>query len=100
MAEARLEKGRRVAVALRPPGSLAAGGLPAASSEQGSQFPSEEWTGRPTEMGIAISVKYSEFHLKEQAALGALRAGLEDWFQRYNEWCPHAALGKLAPSAY
>jgi transposase InsO family protein len=51
-------------------------------------------------MGIAISVKYSEFHLKEQAALGALRAGLEDWFQRYNEWCPYAALGKLAPGAY
>jgi transposase InsO family protein len=51
-------------------------------------------------MGIAISVKYSEFPLKEQAALGAFRAGLEDWFQRYNEWCPRAALGKLAPSAY
>lgn len=89
------------------------------NTDQGSQFTSEEWTGRLTELGIAISmdgkgrwmdnvfierlwrsVKYSEIYLKEHATLGALRAGLEEWFQRYNGWRPHAALGNLTPSAY
>lgn len=59
--------------------------------DQGSQFTPEEWTGRLTELGIAISmdgkgrwmdnvfterlwrsVKYSEIYLKEHAALGNL----------------------------
>ncbi len=31
---------------------------------------------------------------------GALRAGLGDWFQRYNAWRPLAALGNLTPCAY
>ena len=89
------------------------------NTDQGSQFTSEEWTGRLTELGIAISmdgkgrwmdnvfierlwrsVKYSEIYLKEHATLGALRAGLEEWFHRYNEWRPHAALGNLTPCAY
>jgi putative transposase len=46
------------------------------------------------------SVKYGEIYLKEHASLGALRAGLEEWFQRYNERLPHAVLGNLTPSAY
>ena len=89
------------------------------NTDQGSQFTSEEWTGRLTELGIAISmdgkgrwmdnvfierlwrsVKYGEIYLKEHATLSALRAGLEEWFQRYNGWRPHAALGNLTPSAY
>ena len=89
------------------------------NTDQGSQFTSEEWTGKLTELGIAISmdgkgrwmdnvfierlwrsVKYNEIYLKEHASLGALRGGLEEWFQRYNEWRPHAALGHLTPSAY
>ena len=89
------------------------------NTDQGSQFTSEEWTARLTDLGIAISmdgrgrwmdnvfierlwrsVKYEEIYLKEHATLSALRAGLGDWFKRYNEWRPHAALGNLTPCAY
>jgi putative transposase len=89
------------------------------NTDQGSQFTSAEWTGRLTELGIAISmdgkgrwmdnvfierlwrsVKYEEIYVKEHASLGALRAGLRGWFNRYNEWRPHASLGNLTPGAY
>lgn len=89
------------------------------NTDQGSQFTSEEWTARLTGLGIAISmdgkgrwmdnvfierlwrsVKYEEIYLKEHATLIALRAGLRDWFKRYNEWRPHASLGNLTPCAY
>jgi putative transposase len=89
------------------------------NTDQGSQFTSDEWTVRLTELGIAISmdgkgrwmdnvfierlwrsVKYEEIYVKEHASLGALRAGLKDWFNRYNEWRPHASLGNLTPCAY
>ena len=89
------------------------------NTDQGSQFTSDEWTERLTELGIKISmdgkgrwmdnvfierlwrsVKYEEIYLKEHATLPALRAGLRDWFQRYNEWRPHAALENLTPCAY
>jgi putative transposase len=89
------------------------------NTDQGSQFTSAEWTGRLTELGIAISmdgkgrwmdnvfierlwrsVKYEEIYVKEHASLGALRAGLGDWFKRYNEWRPHASLGNLTPCVY
>ena len=89
------------------------------NTDQGCQFTSDEWTARLTELGIAISmdgkgrwmdnvfierlwrsVKYEEIYLKEHATLMALRAGLREWFQRYNEWRPHASLGNLTPCAY
>jgi len=89
------------------------------NTDQGSQFTSEEWTGRLTELEIKISmdgkgrwmdnvfierlwrsVKYEEIYLKEHATLKALRAGLKEWFTRYNEWRPHEALGNLTPSAF
>ena len=89
------------------------------NTDQGSQFTSEEWTGRLTELEIRISmdgkgrwmdnvfierlwrsVKYEEIYLKEHATLTALRAGLEPWFKRYNEWRPHEALDNLTPSAF
>jgi len=89
------------------------------NTDQGSQFTSEEWTGRLTELGIKISmdgkgrwmdnvfierlwrsVKYEEIYLKEHATLTALRTGLKAWFTRYNEWRPHQALGNLTPSAF
>ena len=89
------------------------------NTDQGCQFTSDEWTARLTELGIAISmdgkgrwmdnvfierlwrsVKYEEIYLKEHATLMALRAGLGEWFQRYNEWRPHASLGNLTPCAY
>lgn len=89
------------------------------NTDQGSQFTSEEWTGVLLEQGIRISmdgigrwmdngfierlwrsVKYEEIFLREHATLGALRAGLADWFKRYNEWRPHQALGNLTPAAF
>ena len=82
------------------------------NTDQGSQFTSEEWTGRLTELEIKISmdgkgrwmdnvfierlwrsVNYEEIYLKEHATLQALRAGLKEWFTRYNEWRPHEANG-------
>ena len=87
------------------------------NTDQGSQFTSEQWTGRLTELGITISmdgkgrwmdnvfierlwrsVKYTEIYLREHATLGALRSGLGNWFRQYNEWRPHAALGNLTPA--
>ena len=89
------------------------------NTDQGSQFTSAEWTGVLLEQGIRISmdgigrwmdnvfierlwrsVKYEEIFLREHATLAALRAGLADWFKRYNEWRPHQALGNLTPAAF
>ncbi len=89
------------------------------NTDQGSQFTSAEWTGRLTELGIAISmrgqgrwmdikfnerlwwsVKLEEIYVKEHANLGALRSGLRDWLKRYNGWRPHASLGNLTPCAH
>jgi putative transposase len=86
------------------------------NTDQGSQFTSEEWTGRLTELGIAISmdgkgrwmdnvfierlwrsVKYEEIYLREHGTLPELEAGLRAWFERYNTWRPHQALGNRTP---
>ena len=86
------------------------------NTDQGSQFTSEAWTGRLTELGVAISMdgrgrwmdnvfierlwrslKYEEIYVKEHATLHDLEAGLERWFGHYNSWRPHQALGNLTP---
>jgi putative transposase len=86
------------------------------NTDQGCQFTSSEWTGRLTQLGVAISmdgrgrwmdnvfierlwrsVKYEEIYIKEHATLPALRSGLENWFFRYNEWRPHQHHGNLTP---
>jgi putative transposase len=88
------------------------------NTDQGCQFTSEEWTGRLTELGVRISmdgrgrwmdnvfierlwrsVKYEDIYLREYATLPALHAGLKRWFERYNTWRPHQALGNLTPDA-
>jgi len=88
------------------------------NTDQGSQFTGVEWTGRLTALEVRISmdgrgrwmdnvfierlwrsVKYEEIYLFEHATLPALRTGLEKWFERYNEWRPHEALGNLTPEA-
>ena len=88
------------------------------NTDQGSQFTSAEWTGRLLELGISISmdgrgrwmdnvfierlwrsVKYEEIYVREHATIPVLRAGLEDWFGRYNTWRPHQALGNVTPHA-
>ena len=86
------------------------------NTDQGCQFTSEEWTGRLLELGIKISMdgkgrwmdnvfierlwrslKYEEIYLRDHATLGAVRGGLERWFDQYNSWRPHESLGNLTP---
>lgn len=86
------------------------------NTDQGSQFTSEEWTGKLTGLGIQISmdgrgrwmdnvfierlwrsVKYEEIYLHEHSTLPGLEAGLRRWFAQYNTWRPHQALGNRTP---
>jgi putative transposase len=88
------------------------------NTDQGCQFTSAEWTGKLLDLGVKISmdgrgrwmdnvfierlwrsVKYEEIYLFEHATVTALRAGLTKWFDRYNDWRPHQALGNLTPAA-
>jgi len=87
------------------------------NTDQGSQFTSEEWTGKLNQLGIAISmdgkgrwmdnvfierlwrsVKYEDIYLREYATLPDLVAGLKPWFERYNQWRPHQTLGNRTPN--
>jgi len=87
------------------------------NTDQGCQFTAEQWTDRLLELGIKISMdgrgrwmdnvfierlwrslKYEEIYLREHATVPALRLGLERWFERYNTWRPHEALGNLTPA--
>lgn len=86
------------------------------NTDQGCQFTSAEWTGRLSDLGVKISmdgkgrwmdnvfierlwrsVKYERIYLLEHATVTALRASLITWFDRYNTWRPHEALGNLTP---
>jgi putative transposase len=86
------------------------------NTDQGCQFTSAEWTGRLLELEIKISMdgkgrwmdnvfierlwrslKYEEIYLRDHATLCAMRDGLERWFDQYNSWRPHEALGNLTP---
>jgi putative transposase len=86
------------------------------NTDQGSQFTSEPWLNRLEEVGIAISmdgrgrwrdnvfierlwrsVKYEEIYLHGYRDLESMRRGLESWFERYNTWRPHEALGNRTP---
>lgn len=88
------------------------------NTDQGCQFTSEQWTDRLLGLGVRISmdgrgrwmdnvfierlwrsVKYEEIYLREHATVPALRLGLAEWFDRYNTWRPHEALGNLTPAA-
>ena len=88
------------------------------NTDQGCQFTSEEWIGCLQDLGIKISmdgkgrwmdnvfierlwrsVKYEEIYLFEHAAVHDLEKGLAKWFDRYNDWRPHQALGNLTPGA-
>lgn len=87
------------------------------NTDQGCQFTSKEWVERLNALGVKVSmdgkgrwmdnvfierlwrsVKYEEIYLREHATLPALRRGLEDWFERYNTWRPHQALGNRTPA--
>lgn len=88
------------------------------NTDQGCQFTSAEWIGRLEDLGVRISmdgrgrwmdnvfierlwrsVKYEDIYLREYATIPALSAGLARWFDRYNAWRPHQALGNLTPDA-
>jgi putative transposase len=92
------------------------GGPEIFNTDQGSQFTSEGWIQKLTELGVQISmdgrrrwmdnvfverlwrsVKYEEIYLREHSTLPALEAGLRQWFERYNTWRPHQALGNRTP---
>jgi putative transposase len=81
------------------------------NTDQGTQFTSDEFTGRLERGGIAISmdgrgrvydnifverlwrtVKYVELYLKDYADPREARAGLEAYFRFYNQKRPHQAL--------
>jgi putative transposase len=87
------------------------------NTDQGCQFTSAEWTGRLLDLGIQISmdgkgrwmdnvfierlwrsVKYEDIYLFEYPTVIELCAGLEKWFERYNTWRPHEALGNQTPA--
>ena len=86
------------------------------NTDQGCQFTCEEWIARLTELGVRISmdgrgrwmdnvfierlwrsVKYEDIYLREYATIPGLLVGLKRWFDRYNGWRPHEALGNLTP---
>lgn len=88
------------------------------NTDQGSQFTSAEWRDRLFDLGISISmdgkgrwmdnvfierlwrsVKYEEIYLFEHSTVIALCEGLEKWFDSYNTWRPHQALGNQTPAA-
>lgn len=89
------------------------------NTDQGSQFTSDQWTGRLKELGVRISmdgagrwmdnvfierlwrsVKYECVYLHGSADLRTMEAELGKWFDRYNRWRPHQALGNLTPEQY
>lgn len=88
------------------------------NTDQGCQFTSGEWIGCLKEKEIRVSmdgkgrwmdnvfierlwrsVKYEEIYLHEHGTIIELYTGLEKWFERYNEWRPHEALGNRTPRA-
>ena len=87
------------------------------NTDQGCQFTSEQWTDRLLGLGVKISMdgrgrwmdnvfierlwrslKYEEIYLREHSTVPVLRLGLARWFERYNAWRPHEALGNLTPA--
>lgn len=87
------------------------------NTDQGSQFTSEEWTGRLEGMGIQVSmdgkgrwmdnviverfwrsVKYENIYLKEYETIEDLKRGIREWINRYNTWRPHQNLENQTPA--
>lgn len=87
------------------------------NTDQGSQFTSLEWTGRLEGLGIRVSmdgkgrwmdnvlverlwrsVKYEDIYIHGYTTIGELENGLKRWFERYNDWRPHQALGNQTPA--
>lgn len=88
------------------------------NTDQGVQFTAAEWIERLLEVGAQISMdgrgrwmdnvfierlwrslKYEDIYLREYVDIPALVSGVTSWFERYNTWRPHEALGNLTPAA-
>ena len=86
------------------------------NTDQGVQFTSEDWIQALKDKGVKVSmdgkgrwmdnvfierlwrsVKYEEVYLHEHETVIELCDGLEKWFERYNHWRPHEALGNQTP---
>jgi putative transposase len=86
------------------------------NTDQGSQFTSREYTGRPEAAGIAVSrdgrgraldnvfverlwrsVKYEDIYIKDYERVSELELGLEAYFQYYDEERPHQSLDYRTP---
>ena len=86
------------------------------NTDQGSQFTCVEWIEAVEASGARVSmdgkgrwmdnvfierlwrsVKYEEIYLREYETVIALCRGLSGWFERYNHWRPHEALGNRTP---
>ena len=89
------------------------------NTDQGSQFTSEEFTGRLLKAGVRISmdgrgraldnvfierlwrsVKYEDIYLRDYADGHALHAGLTRYFRFYNHARPHSALEDQTPACW
>ena len=87
--------------------------------DQGSQFTSLEFTGLLKENGIAISmdgkgcwrdnvfverlwrsVKYEEVYLHAYESVSGAKAGLQQYFTRYNQFRPHSSLDDKTPDEF
>ena len=86
------------------------------NTDQGSQFTAQKWRECLESHGVRISmdgkgrwvdnvfierlwrtVKYEEIYLREYQDLHELERALTGWFERYNTWRPHDALGGARP---
>jgi putative transposase len=86
------------------------------NTDQGSQFTAKVWRECLESHGVRISmdgkgrwvdnvfierlwrtVKYEEIYLREYQDLHELERELSRWFERYNTWRPHDALGGARP---
>jgi len=88
------------------------------NTDQGSQFTSEKWVNKLTELKIQISMdgkgrwmdnvfierlwrslKYEDIYLREYPNISELTNGVDKWMNRYNSWRPHQALGNHTPDS-
>jgi putative transposase len=88
------------------------------NTDQGSQFTSLAFTGLLKDHGIRISmdgkgawrdnvfierlwrsVKYEEVYLHAYDTVSDSRAGIGRYFDLYNQWRPHCALGRKTPDS-
>jgi putative transposase len=86
------------------------------NTDQGAQFTDHRFVGVLEKGGVKVSmdgkgrcmdnifierlwrsVKYEEVYIKDYGTLPEARAGLADYFQSYNDFRPHQALGYKTP---